>query len=210
MPKTSPPASASNAVRASSIGTHDSITGRTSRSTHSRTSRSSSSRVPIVEPTTESCRKNTRFRPAGGSPPDVAPEITSVPPGFSDFSEWSHVAAPTVSATTSTRSGSRAPGSNAASAPSETARARLSSERDVAHTRSPAARPRTISAVATPPPAPCTRIVEPGTTAARVNSIRYAVSHAVGRQAASANDSSAGFGTRLRRGTATRSANVPA
>ena len=39
--------------------------------------------------------------------------------------------------------------------------------------------------------------------------MRYAVSHAVGRQAASAKVSSAGFGTRLRRGTATRSANVP-
>ncbi len=37
----------------------------------------------------------------------------------------------------------------------------------------------------------------------------YAVSHAVGRHAASANDSSAGLGTRLYEGTATRSAKVP-
>ena len=42
-----------------------------------------------------------------------------------------------------------------------------------------------------------------------MKSMRYAVSHAVGRQAASSNDSEAGLGIRLRRGTATRSANVP-
>ena len=42
-----------------------------------------------------------------------------------------------------------------------------------------------------------------------VKSIRYAVSQAVGRQAASSNDSDAGLGTTLDRGTATRSANVP-
>ena len=128
--------------------------------------------MPIVEPTTLSCRKNTRVSPAGGSAPLVAPEITSVPPGFNAFSECSQVAAPTVSITASTRSGSRAPGSNASSAPSSTARARLDSERLVAHTRRPAARPNTISAVATPPPAPWTRTVAPGATPARVNSIR--------------------------------------
>ena len=42
-----------------------------------------------------------------------------------------------------------------------------------------------------------------------MKSIRYAVSQAVGRQAASSNDSDAGLGTTLARGTATRSANVP-
>ena len=42
-----------------------------------------------------------------------------------------------------------------------------------------------------------------------MNSIRYAVSQAVGRQAASSKESEAGFGTTLRRGTATRSAKVP-
>jgi len=41
------------------------------------------------------------------------------------------------------------------------------------------------------------------------NSIRYAVRYAVGRQAACAKDKLAGLGTRLRRGTATLSANVP-
>ena len=114
----------------------------------------------------------TEFPDAGGFCPLVAPLITSTPPGFKDFSEWSQVAAPTVSATASTRSGSRAPGSKTASAPSSNARARFASERDVAHTRSPAARPSTINAVATPPPAPCTNSVDPGATAARVNSIR--------------------------------------
>ena len=39
--------------------------------------------------------------------------------------------------------------------------------------------------------------------------MRYAVSQAVGRQAASSKDSEAGLGTTLRRGTATRSAKVP-
>ena len=42
-----------------------------------------------------------------------------------------------------------------------------------------------------------------------MNSIRYAVSHAVGRQAASSNDSEAGLGITLPRGTTTLSANVP-
>ncbi len=66
-----------------------------------------------------------------------------------------------------------------------------------------------MSAVATPPPAPWTSTVDPGSSSAFSNSIRYAVSHAVGRHAASSNDSAAGFRTRFRRGTATRSANVP-
>ena len=39
--------------------------------------------------------------------------------------------------------------------------------------------------------------------------MRYAVSQAVGRQAASSNDSEAGLGTMLRRGTATLAAKVP-
>ena len=52
-------------------------------------------------------------------------------------------------------------------------------------------------------------MVAPGCRPDLVNSIRYAVRYAVGRQAASVNDSAAGLGTRLRRGTATRWANVP-
>ena len=44
---------------------------------------------------------------------------------------------------------------------------------------------RVISAVATPPPAPCTSTVWPGFRPPWTKSIRYAVSQAVGRQAAS-------------------------
>src|SRR4029450_5953315 len=66
-----------------------------------------------------------------------------------------------------------------------------------------------ISAVATPPPEPCTSTVSTGFRPLWVNSIRYAVSQAVGRQAASSNDSPAGLGTRFCAGTATRSASAP-
>src|SRR6266545_2742698 len=66
-----------------------------------------------------------------------------------------------------------------------------------------------MHAVTTPPDAPCTSTVCPGRSAELTNSIRYAVSHAVGRQAASAKDSSAGFGTTLRLGTISRSARAP-
>ncbi|CAB4658110.1 unannotated protein [freshwater metagenome] len=51
--------------------------------------------------------------------------------------------------------------------------------------------------------------MSPGRNAARVNNIRYAVSHDVGKQAACSNVSEAGFGIRLRRGTAILSASVP-
>ena len=116
---------------------------------------------------------------------------------------------PTVSITASTRSGSRAPDSKTWSAPSSRARSRLASLRLVAHIRKPAARPIRMAAVPTPPPAPCTSTVEPGWAPDFSNSILYAVRYAVGRQAASSKDSAAGFGTRLRRGTHTRSAKVP-
>ena len=162
--------------------------------------------MPIVEPTTDSCRKNTRVSSAGGASPEVAPETTSVPPGRSDRIEWPQVALPTVSMTASTRSSSRAPVSNACSAPSRNASSRFRSERLVTHIRTPAALPSTVSAVATPPPAPWTSTVIPGVTPPRVNSIRYAVSHAVGRHAACSNDSSDGLGSTLRLGTATRCA----
>ena len=68
----------------------------------------------------------------------------------------------------------------------------------------PGARGRARSAaVATPPPAPWTSTVSPGRAPGGVNSIRYAVSQAVGRQAASAKLSSAGLSTRLAAGTRT-------
>ena len=64
----------------------------------------------MVDPITRSCRKKIRFSSvADGFGPDVAPEMTTVPPGRNDRSECDHVAAPTVSMTASTRSGSLAP-----------------------------------------------------------------------------------------------------
>lgn len=60
-----------------------------------------------------------------------------------------------------------------------------------------------MSAVATPPPAPWTSTVEPGAAGETVKSMRYAVSHAVGRHAASSKESSGGLGTRFRSGTHT-------
>ena len=120
-----------------------------------------------------------------------------MPPGRSDRSEWFQVAAPTVSMTASTRSGSRAPVSKTWWAPISSARARLASSRLVASTCRPPARARVIRAVATPPPAPWTSTVWPGLRPPWTKSIRYAVSQAVGRQAASSKDSDAGLGTRL-------------
>ena len=134
-----------------------------------------------------------------------------MPPGRSAFSECDQVASPTVSITASTRSGSRAPDSNAWCRAELDARGRrLASSRLVTHTRSPAAaaerRPaRSPPRRRRPAPAPC----RPAASPDWVNSIRYAVSHAVGRQAASSKISPAGLGTRLRRGTTTRSASVP-
>ncbi len=102
--------------------------GRTPVSSQKRISRASSSRVPMVDPITRSCRKKIRFSSvADGFGPDVAPEMTTVPPGRNDRSECAQVAAPTVSMTASTRSGSLAPLANARSAPSSSALACLSS-----------------------------------------------------------------------------------
>ncbi len=63
--------------------------------------------------------------------------------------------------------------------------------------------------MATPPPAPWMSTVSPGLQPPWTKSIRYAVSQAVGRHAASSNVRLAGFGITLLLGTATRSANVP-
>ena len=126
----------------------------------------------MVEPITEICRKNSRCRSADGSAPEVAPQHTTTPPGRTAFIEWAQVAAPTESNTPSTRSGSRAPDSNTRSAPSNNARSRAASERAATHTRIPPATPSWISAVATPPAAPCTSMVEPGVRPDRVKIIR--------------------------------------
>ncbi len=126
----------------------------------------------MVDPITEICRKNSRCRSADGSAPVVAPQVTTTPPGRTAFIECAQVAAPTDSNTPSTRSGSRAPESKTWAAPSRSARSRPSSVRAVTHTRRPAAAPSWISAVATPPVAPCTSIVEPGVRPDLVKIIR--------------------------------------
>jgi len=126
----------------------------------------------MVEPTTDSWVKNTLVSSAGGASPLVAPQITIRPPGRSERMECCQVAWPTLSITTSTRSGSRAPAGNVWSAPSSMARSRFASLRLVAQIRNPAARPSRISAVATPPPAPWTSTVEPGWAPDFSNSIR--------------------------------------
>ena len=78
----------------------------------------------------------------------------------------------------------------------------MSSLRPVAHIRRPAAAPRAMQAALTPPLEPWTSTVSPGRAPAWTKSIRYAVSHAVGRHAASSKLSSSGFATRLATGTA--------
>ena len=77
-----------------------------------------------------------------GLEPEVAPQITRVPPGRSDLTECDQVAAPTVSMTASTLSGTRSPVGTARCAPISSAWARFASSRLVAYTRSPADRPR--------------------------------------------------------------------
>src|SRR5450755_4419166 len=113
LPNCSPRAIAAKPSRASVSGRRMWISGRVPVCSQNWSRRPSSPRVPIVEPITESCRKKTRCSSAGGAWPLVAPEITIRPPGLSDFTECDHVASPTVSITTSTRSGSRVPVSNA-------------------------------------------------------------------------------------------------
>ena len=171
---------------------------------------SNSSRVPIVEPMTWSCLKKILVSSAfAGASPLVAPQMTIRPPGRSELTEWDQVAAPTVSMTASTRSGSRAPDSKAWAAPRARAASPLAASRLVTHIRNPAALPNCTSAVATPPDAPWTSTVSPSEIPPLVKSIRYAVSQAVGRQAACSHERPVGFGTTLRAGTRTCSAKVP-
>ena len=90
----------------------------------------------MVEPTTRSCLKKILVSSAlAGASPDVAPLMTMAPPGLSELTECDHVAAPTVSMTASTRSGSRSPLPNARSAPISTARFPRASSREVTHIR---------------------------------------------------------------------------
>src|ERR1700739_278114 len=141
--------------------------------------------------------------------PVVAPATPAVPPGRSDFNECDQVASPTVSITTSTRSGSFSPVVSAARAPQATASERFVLLRLVVYPTAPAATASLIAAEATPPPAPCTSTRSPALMFPCVNNIRYAVVHATGRHAASSNDNQSGLGTRLRCGTVRYSANAP-
>ena len=100
---------ASKPSRACASGRTRSITGRVPVCSQNLASRLSWSREPIVEPITDSWVKKTRVSSAGGASPLVAPAITIRPPGLSDRTECAQVACPTVSMTTSTRSGSLAP-----------------------------------------------------------------------------------------------------
>ncbi len=80
-------------MRASASGSIESMCGEMPAFAMNCISSASSVRVPIVEPWTRSCRKKIRFSSADfGAWPLVAPEITSVPPCLSDFSECDQVA----------------------------------------------------------------------------------------------------------------------
>jgi len=74
------------------------------------------------------------------------------------------------------------------SAPNCLARASLSSVEAVAITRAPCSLANWIAATATPPPAPSTRTVSLGLMAPFVTTIRQAVPHATGKQAAFSNE----------------------
>src|SRR5271165_4349937 len=71
LPPVSPRSIASNPARASPSGSVALIAGRIRLSTHILIRRSSSSRVPIVDPITDSWRKKIRVSSAGGASPVV-------------------------------------------------------------------------------------------------------------------------------------------
>src|ERR1035438_6368553 len=58
--------------------------------------------APMYDPSSESCRENRKRRSRSPWKPVVAPQVTSVPPCFSDFTLSFHVAWPTCSKTMST------------------------------------------------------------------------------------------------------------
>ena len=137
----------------------------------------------MVEPTTDSCRKKTRVRSAGGAGPLVAPEITIVPArpqrpqrvrpgGLAD--RLHHRVHPL-----------RQPGAGRERLVRARARAPVPAWPRCGWWPRPGsrpARPSRISAVATPPPAPWTRTVAPGSTRARRE--QHPVGGQVGRRQA--------------------------
>ena len=90
-------------------GEHPVDEGRTPVCSQKRARRASWPTVPMVVPVTDSWVKKIRVSSAGGASPLVAPQITIRPPGLRERTECAQVAWPTLSMTTSTRSGSRAP-----------------------------------------------------------------------------------------------------
>ena len=143
----------------------------------------------MVEPITRSGLKKILVSSARlGSAPEVVPLSTSVPPGRSALIECDQVAAPTVSITASTRSGSRAPDAKARRAPRARPPARPAPDRrEVTQTRSPAWRAEHDQRGRDPATGALDQHgLSRAAAPAAMNSIRYAVSQAVGRQAASA------------------------
>ena len=188
MPKTSPSATAFKP--SAGVGHRDLAVDQRPRpgDVHELDERCQLRRVPIVEPPPASAGRRCRTaRPArrhpGGGPGDDDRAAR-----LSDFTECDQVAAPTVSITASTRAGSRSPVSTTSCAPISRARARLSSSRLVANTGSRPPARSMMSARRHAPTGALHGTESPGLRPDCVKSIRYAVSHAVGRHAASAND----------------------
>ena len=132
-----------------------------------------------------SCFHQNRWSWAGGFGPDVAPQTTTRPAGRTAARDRAQVASPTVSTTTSTplpvasfTAATTSPSwwLTARSAPHSRAASSFASLPDVTIVRTPSARQISNAAVATPPPIPQMSAHSPSWTAARVTSIRYAVS----------------------------------
>ena len=79
----------------------------------------------MVEPMISICLKNRRGRDNSTVCPDVPPHTTSRPPGARALIDRSQVAGPTLSMTTSTRTGQSPDESKASAAPDSTARRRF-------------------------------------------------------------------------------------
>ena len=150
-----------SASSAAARGSTWSIRGRMPVAWHIARAAASSSRVPMVEPITDSWRKKTRVSSArrvgpGGRAGDDDPSAGLA----ASAASATRSPAPTVSITTSTRSGSRAPDSKTSCGAELEGPGALGLVA-AGHPApgSPAAGARMISAVATPPPAPWTSTV---------------------------------------------------
>ncbi len=132
-----------------------------------------------------SCFHQNRWSAAGGFGPEVAPQTTMRPAGRAAASVRAHVASPTDSTTTCTpfpvaslTAATTSPSwwLTATSAPHVRAASSFSSLPDVTIVCTPSARQISNAAVETPPPIPQISAHSPSCTAARVTSMRYAVS----------------------------------